>query len=111
MTHARGPPCTIVDEMTPLREWLKPPKSLLLILFLLTLVSVAALAWSGWKLLEQDRMVQAQQRLELLDQEADRIAATLHGSLAETGDRLSAWLAAPPPAGTPKDGIVLIVRE
>ena len=31
--------------MTPLREWLKPPKSLLLILFLLTLVSVCALGW------------------------------------------------------------------
>jgi signal transduction histidine kinase len=96
--------------MTPLQEWLKPPKSLLLILFLLTLVSVTALAWSGWKLLEQDRLVQAQTRQEALEQEADRIAATLHGSLAETGDRLSAWLASPPPAGTPKDGALLIVR-
>src|SRR5258708_727287 len=97
--------------MTPLREWLKPPKSLLLILFLLTLVSVAALAWSGWKLLQQDRMVQAQQREELLDQEADRIVANLRGSLAETGDRLSAWLAVPPPAGTLKDGVMLLVRD
>src|SRR5437868_1270817 len=97
--------------MTPLQEWLKPPKSLLLILFLLTLVSVAALAWSGYKVLEQDRMVQAQQRQEVFEQEADRIAATLRGSLAEMGDRLSAWLASPPPAGTPKEGALLIVRE
>jgi signal transduction histidine kinase len=96
--------------MTPLQEWLKPPKSLLLILFLLTLVSVTALAWSGWKLLEQDRLVQAQARQELLEQEADRIVATLRGSLAETGDRLSAWLGSPPTAGTPKDGALLIVR-
>jgi len=95
--------------MTPLQEWLKPPKSLLLILFLLTLVSVAALAWSGYRLLEQDRLVQAQMRQDKLDQEADRIEATLKGSLAETGDRLSAWLASPPAAG-PKDGALLIVR-
>ncbi|HKA02613.1 MAG TPA: HAMP domain-containing sensor histidine kinase [Candidatus Solibacter sp.] len=97
--------------MTPLQEWLKPPKSLLLILFLLTLVSVAALAWAGWKLLEEDRLVQAQQRQEILEQEADRITATVRGSLAESGDRLSASLASPPPAGTPKDGVLLIVRD
>ena len=88
--------------MTPLREWLKPPKSLLLILFLLTLVSVSALGWFGFKLLEQDRMVQAQQRQERLEQAADRIAATQRGTLAETGERLSAWLAAPPAAGKPR---------
>ncbi|HTS65006.1 MAG TPA: HAMP domain-containing sensor histidine kinase [Candidatus Acidoferrales bacterium] len=97
--------------MAPLREWLKPPKNLLLILFLLTLVSVMALAWSGWKLLQQDRAGQAQQRLEMLDQEADRMVATLRGTLAEAGDRLSAWLAAPPSAGIPKDGVLLIARE
>src|SRR5436305_3376252 len=93
--------------MTPLREWLKPPKSLLPILFLLTLVSVSALGWFGFKLLEQDRMVQAQQRQERLEQAADRIAATLRGALAETGERLSAWLAAPPTAG-PKNGILIV---
>src|SRR4051794_22409149 len=94
--------------MVPLREWLRPPKSLLLILFLLTLVSVSALGWFGFKLLEQDRMVQAQQRQERLEQAADRIAANLRGTLAETGEQLSAWLAAPPPAGTLQDGILLI---
>jgi hypothetical protein len=44
----------------PLREWLRPPRNLLIILFLLTLVSVSALAWFGWKLLEQERVVEAQ---------------------------------------------------
>jgi signal transduction histidine kinase len=95
--------------MTPLQEWLKPPKSLLLILFLLTLVSVTALAWSGWKLLEQDRLAPAQARQEALEQEADRTVDKLRGALAEKGDRLSAWLASVP-AGTPQDGALLIVR-
>jgi signal transduction histidine kinase len=52
-------------------------------------------------------MVQAQQRQERLEQAADRIAATQRSTLAETGERLSGWLATPPPAG-PGDGILLI---
>ena len=54
--------------MVPLREWLRPPKSLLLILVLLSLVSVSAVGWFGYKLLKQDRMVQAQRRQERLEQ-------------------------------------------
>ena len=97
--------------MVPLREWLRPPKSLLLILVLLTLVSVSTVGWFGFKLLEQDRMVQAQRRQERLEQAADRMAATLRGTLAETGERLSAWLTTPPPAGKPEDGVLLTVDE
>jgi signal transduction histidine kinase len=76
--------------MMPLDEWLKPPRSLLLSLFLLTLVSVSALAWFGWKLLTQERMVEAQRVEERLEQAADRITATLRGVLAETGERVAA---------------------
>src|ERR1035437_4664020 len=106
-----GPAVTIGDIMVPLREWLRPPKSLLLILVLLSLVSVSAVGWFGFKLLEQDRMVQAQRRQERLEQAADRMAATLRGTLAETGERLSAWLTTPPPAGKPDDGVLLTVEE
>ena len=56
-------------------------------------------------------MALAQQRLVELEGEADRIAATLHGTLAETGDRLSAWLASAPPTGKPDDGVLLIERD
>src|ERR1035437_2208628 len=76
------PAVTIGDIMVPLREWLRPPKSLLLILVLLSLVSVSTVGWFGFKLLEQDRMVQAQRRQELLEQAADRMAATLRGTAA-----------------------------
>jgi len=85
--------------MTPLGEWLKPPRALLLILFLLTLVSVSALCWFGWNLTAQERLVEAQRREERLEQTADRIAATLRGALAETGEHLGASLAAPPEGG------------
>ncbi len=97
--------------MVPLREWLRPPKSLLLILVLLSLVSVSAVGWFGFKLLEQDRMVQAQRRVERLEQAADRLAAGLQRTLADSGERLSAWLTSPPPAGKPDNGILLTLEE
>lgn len=95
--------------MTPLKEWLKPPRSLLIILFLLTLVSVSALGWCGWKLLEQERVVGAQRAQDRVEQAADRIAATMRGALAEAGERLGTWLNAPPPDVQPKEGLLLIL--
>ena len=91
--------------MTPLHEWLKPPRSLLLYLFGLTLVSVSALAWFGWRLLTQERMVEAQRVEERLEQAADRITATLRGALAETGERV----AVPRPDGKWEEGLLLEV--
>ena len=91
--------------MTPLNEWLKPPRNLLLILILLTLVSVSALGWFGWKLQDQERIVEIQRSREKLEETADRIAATLRRRLAEAGDRL----ASPGSAGLPEDGVLLTV--
>src|SRR5215471_5729403 len=97
--------------MTPLPEWLRPPKLLLSILALLTLVSVSALAWFGWKFFQQDRMVQAQREQDRREQAADRIVATLWGALAETGERVGAWVIAPPSAGKPEKGVLLVMDE
>jgi len=97
----------------PQKEWLKPPRSLLLILFLLTLLSVSTLGFFGWKLLGQERLVEAQRARERLEQTGDRIASTLRRTLAETGDRLGAWVAAPqsgrPPGPPPQDGLLLLL--
>jgi hypothetical protein len=43
-----------------MRDWLRPPRSLLAILLLLTLVSVCAVGWLGWRLISQERVVEAQ---------------------------------------------------
>ena len=93
--------------MKPLGEWLKPPAALLLILFSLTLVSVSALGWFGWKLLAQERLVEAQRAQERLEQDADRIVANLRGALAETGERL----AAQSPEKDPDNGLLLRVAD
>jgi signal transduction histidine kinase len=70
------------------RAWLKPPRSLLVILFLLTLVSISAVAWFGYRLLAQDSVVEEQRTQEHLEQTADRIVVTLRGLLADAGERL-----------------------
>lgn len=82
-----------------LREWFRPPRHLLVILLLLTVASVSALLWSGWKLTEQESAVEAQRSRERLEQAADRVAALLRANLAETGERLAAAAAAPSPVG------------
>jgi signal transduction histidine kinase len=96
--------------MVPLKGWLKPPRSLLLSLFLVTLVSVSALGWFGWKLLDQERIVETQRAQERLEQAADRIAAKTRETLAETGERVGAWLLAPPSDGKSADGLLLTVN-
>lgn len=98
--------------MTPPREWLKPPRTLLVSLALLTLASVSALAWFAWRLQAQERMVEAQRARERLEQAADRITATLRESLAETGERLRAWLASGPTGGeAPAEGVLLLLTD
>jgi hypothetical protein len=77
--------------MTPLREWLKPPKPLLLILFLLTTAAVSSVVWFGWRLFKQENIVQAQRSEEQLDHAAERIAATIRNTLAESAERLGTW--------------------
>src|SRR5262249_11165103 len=97
--------------MTPLPEWLRPPKLLLSILALLTLLSVSLLAWFGWKFFQQDGMVEAQREQDRREQAADRIVATLRGTLAEAGERVGGWILTPPPKGKPDDGVLLALDE
>jgi signal transduction histidine kinase len=77
----------------------RPPGRLPLILFCVTLVAVSALGWFGWKLLDQERAVEAQRAHERLEQAADGIAANAREALAE----------APPPGGQPAEGVLLTV--
>ena len=53
-----------------------------MILLLLTLVSVSAVGWLGWSLVSQDRIVEAQQARERLEQAGDRIAASFRRSVS-----------------------------
>jgi len=81
--------------MTSLREWLTPTRTLLCLLFVLTLASISTMAFFAWRLLEQQRMVEAQSSRERLEQAADRITAIVRGTIAESSDRLGAGLVSP----------------
>jgi len=96
--------------MTPPGQWLKPPRTLLLALFLVTLVSVSALAWFGRSLLEQERVVEDQRAEERQEQAADRIATKLRVALAETGERLGYWILNPPGDVKPAEGVLLMAE-
>ncbi len=91
----------------PKPAWFRPPATLFFILFLLTLVSISALSWFGWQLFQQERLVDAQRSREHLEQAADRIAATIRSTLAETGDRLGEWDRAEPDS----PGLVLRIQD
>ena len=96
--------------MPPPSEWLKPPRSLLLALFLVTLVAVSALVWFGWRLLRQEQAVEAQRAQERLEQTADRIAATTREAFAETGERLGAWAISTPADIKPDQGLIITLN-
>jgi len=81
--------------MTPLKEWLTPSRTLLLLLFLLTFASISTMALFGWRLLEQQRLVEAQRSQERLEQMADRATAIVRGALAESSERAAAGITPP----------------
>jgi signal transduction histidine kinase len=95
--------------MTPPGQWLRPPRTLLLALFVVTLVAVSALVWFGGSLLNQERVVEAQHAQERQEQAADRIATKFREALAETGERLGYWVLNPPSDGTPTEGVLLTI--
>src|ERR1700742_3395687 len=95
--------------MTPPGQWLRPPRTLLLALFVVTLVAVSALVWFGGSLLNQERVVEDQRARERQEQAADRVATKFREALAETGERLGYWLLNPPSDGTPAEGVLVTV--
>ena len=57
--------------------WLRPPRRLLVLFLAVTLAPAAGLVWLGWRLLGQERSLQAQRRLERRERDADRIVGAL----------------------------------
>jgi signal transduction histidine kinase len=73
----------------------RPPRPLLAAFLVFALAPVAALAWLGWRLLEQERELERQRAHERLQNAADRIGATLARQLTEIEERLSSLVVMP----------------
>jgi signal transduction histidine kinase len=66
-----------------------PPSRRLLTLFLiLTIAPAAGLAWLGWRLFEQDRVLEAQRAMERQEYAADLVAGALRSRLTASRSRL-----------------------
>ncbi len=87
--------------------WRQPPQPLLVILYTFTAVCMSLLGWLAWRLIDQERLVESQRAQERIEQEADRVVATLRGVLAELGERLDAWDASSRP---PEGALVVMVK-
>ncbi len=86
-------------------QWLRPPRRVLTSFLAVVLACVGALAWLGYRFLDQDRALESQRVQEQLETAADRAAAALERKLAE----LSGLLDGPPRDARPPDGTVIIV--
>lgn len=67
----------------------------------------AVLVWFGWKTTAEARVAEQLRTRDRLDSAADAMAARIRGKLAETGERLSAWIARPSSPLPQIDGAVV----
>ena len=87
-------------------KWLRPPRSILIFFVLVVCVPAATLIAFGIRLLDQDRALAHQRRLELLDRAADQGVHVLEQDLAARAKRL---LGAPCTLGELPDDAVCVV--
>ena len=65
----------------PWLDWFRPPRNLLTFYLAGTLAAAPALAWLGWRLLDQERALEGTRAQERLEISADRVVALLQRSL------------------------------
>ena len=68
----------------------RAPWSLVALVAAVTIVPLATLLWVGWRLLEQDRLLERQQIAQRVDRAADLVVAALQRALATDEQRLAA---------------------
>ncbi len=92
--------------MRSLLRWFRPPRHLLALFLVVTIIPATALAWLSWRLVQQDRALASQRVQEQLEHAADLVAADFERRLADIQEQLPT-LAASPPAGLPSDALIV----
>jgi len=72
-----------------IRDWLRPPRYLVILFLGIALVLVSTLAWLGWRLFQQDRALEEQRVQVRLEHAADIVAAELTRRLGAIEDELT----------------------
>lgn len=90
---------------------IRPPHSVLSALLATTALVTLALGWFGWRTLQQESAIHRERLRERLEIGADVMAAKINGKLAESGERLSGWLAYPETSPPEVAGAVIFARS
>jgi signal transduction histidine kinase len=69
---------------------LRTPRGLIGLILGITVAPLATLLWLGWRLLEQDRLLEGQQLQQRMERAADLVVAALQRALAVSEQRLAA---------------------
>jgi signal transduction histidine kinase len=88
--------------------WFRPPRRLLALFLVSTLVPASALVWLGWRLLGLDRSLARQHVQDRLERAADQITASLERELEGLTARLPALLTSPPDALEPSAAVAAL---
>ncbi len=70
-------------------EWISPSRRLLALFLVLTVAPAAGLVWLGWRLLEQDRTLEAQRILERQEYAANLVVGALSRQIAVSRGHLT----------------------
>ncbi len=68
----------------------RPPAQLVGLIAGITLVPLVTLLWLGWRLLEQDRLLERQQSQDRVERAADLVVAALQRAITDSEQRLAA---------------------
>jgi signal transduction histidine kinase len=74
-------------------------------------VVTAAVGWAGWRLLDQERALDARRARDQTENAADAVAAGVRSKLADAGERLSGWVANPSSSGPLIEGAVVVTMR
>ena len=67
-----------------------PPRSLVALILGITVAPLATLLWLGWRLLEQDRILEGQQAQQRVERAVDLVVAALGRAVSSYEQRLAA---------------------
>src|SRR5262245_8220029 len=67
-----------------------PPPSLIALIIGITVVPLATLLWLGWRLVEQDHLLEVQQAQQRVERAADLAVAALQRAISSSEQRLAA---------------------
>jgi len=67
-----------------------PPRNLIALIAGITVLPLVTLLWLGWRLIEQDRVLEGQQAQQRVERAADLVVAALQPALSASSQQLAA---------------------